>query len=60
MTVRIPADRLRAFTATALQASGLDADAAARIAELMNRADLQGSDGHGIIRLAPSHCGPAS
>ena len=30
------------------------ADAAAeRTAELMNRADLQGSDGHGIIRLAP-------
>jgi LDH2 family malate/lactate/ureidoglycolate dehydrogenase len=50
---RVPAERLRAFTASALHAVGLDADAADRIAELMNRADLQGSDGHGIIRLAP-------
>ena len=50
---RVPAERLRAFTAQALHASGLDVDAADRIAELMNRADLQGSDGHGIIRLAP-------
>jgi LDH2 family malate/lactate/ureidoglycolate dehydrogenase len=53
MTVRIPAERLRAFTAAALTAAGLDPASAARTAELMNQADLQGSDGHGIIRLAP-------
>jgi L-2-hydroxycarboxylate dehydrogenase (NAD+) len=53
MTIRIPAQRLRAFTASALHAAGLEAEAADRIAELMSRADLQGSDGHGIIRLAP-------
>ena len=53
MTVRVPAERLLAFTASALQAAGLEQDAAERTAELMSRADLQGSDGHGIIRLAP-------
>jgi L-2-hydroxycarboxylate dehydrogenase (NAD+) len=53
VTVRIPAERLRAFTAAALHRAGLDRDAAARTAALMSRADLQGSDGHGIIRLAP-------
>ncbi len=53
MTVRFSADRLRAFTASALHAAGLDQASAERTAELMNRADLQGSDGHGIIRLAP-------
>ena len=53
MTTRIPAERLRAFTTDALAAAGLDHASAGRVAELMNRADLQGSDGHGIIRLAP-------
>lgn len=53
MTARFAAERLRAFTAAALHAAGLDEASAARTAELMNRADLQGSDGHGIIRLAP-------
>lgn len=53
MTFRIPAERLRAFTADALERAGLDRASAERAAELMNRADLQGSDGHGVIRLAP-------
>jgi LDH2 family malate/lactate/ureidoglycolate dehydrogenase len=53
MTKRIPAERLRAFTAGALAAAGLERPAAERVAALMSRADLQGSDGHGIIRLAP-------
>ena len=51
--IRLPAGRLRAFTADALTAAGLERPAAERVADLMNRADLQGSDGHGIIRLAP-------
>lgn len=50
---RLPAERLRLFTADALTAAGLERAAAERVADLMNRADLQGSDGHGIIRLAP-------
>jgi L-2-hydroxycarboxylate dehydrogenase (NAD+) len=53
MTIRISAARLRAFTAEALVKAGLERTAADRVAELMNRADLQGSDGHGIIRLLP-------
>jgi L-2-hydroxycarboxylate dehydrogenase (NAD+) len=53
VTVRLPAGRLRAFTTAAFVAAGLDPASAARTAELMNQADLQGSDGHGIIRLAP-------
>jgi L-2-hydroxycarboxylate dehydrogenase (NAD+) len=53
MTTRVPAARLRSFTADALTAAGLERPSADRIAELMNRADLQGSDGHGIIRLVP-------
>lgn len=51
--IRIPAERLRSFTADALTAAGLERAAAERVADLMSRADLQGSDGHGIIRLAP-------
>jgi LDH2 family malate/lactate/ureidoglycolate dehydrogenase len=53
MTISIAADRLRAFSSNALFAAGLERDAAERVAELMSQADLQGSDGHGIIRLAP-------
>ncbi len=44
-------ERLQAFVAGALRCMGLpDADAS-KVAALMAQADLQGSDGHGVIRL---------
>jgi len=52
-TAAIRADALRDFIARAFVAVGMpDADAAT-VAALMAEADLQGSDGHGVIRLAP-------
>ena len=53
MTMPISADRLFAFSSNALFRAGLEKPAADRVAELMTQADLQGSDGHGIIRLVP-------
>lgn len=44
-------ERLRAFIATAFERLGLPAADALTVATLMAEADLQGSDGHGIIRL---------
>ncbi len=44
---------LRDFITSAFVRLGLPADDAGRIAALMAEADLQGSDGHGVIRLAP-------
>jgi LDH2 family malate/lactate/ureidoglycolate dehydrogenase len=41
------------FTASALSALGMPSQDAASVASLMVDADMQGSDGHGIIRLAP-------
>src|SRR5690606_12332722 len=49
--VRVPAAQLEAFAARAFEALGISGEEARRIAELMVRADLQGSDGHGIFRL---------
>jgi len=49
--LRVKADRLEGFTARAFQAVGIPASDARRIAELMVRADLQGSEGHGVFRL---------
>jgi L-2-hydroxycarboxylate dehydrogenase (NAD+) len=46
-------ERLQAFIATALRAVGLPEADAHKVATLMAQADLQGSDGHGVIRLAP-------
>ena len=43
--------RLRAFAAAALERLGLPAADAFTVATLMAEADLQGSDGHGIMRL---------
>jgi len=42
---------LRRFVAAALRSQGLPGEDAERVAELMAQADLQGSDGHGVIRL---------
>jgi L-2-hydroxycarboxylate dehydrogenase (NAD+) len=50
-STRVPAAALEAFIKRALVAAGLpDADAA-RVAALMTRADLIGSDNHGVFRL---------
>lgn len=49
--VRVPVAQLSRYITTAMQALGLpDADAAT-VGHLMAQADLQGSDGHGVIRL---------
>jgi L-2-hydroxycarboxylate dehydrogenase (NAD+) len=45
-------DALRAFIARALHRVGLPAADADKVADLMAQADLQGSDGHGVIRLS--------
>jgi len=44
-------EALRAFIQAAFIQQGLPAAHAAEVAELMAQADLQGSDGHGVIRL---------
>jgi L-2-hydroxycarboxylate dehydrogenase (NAD+) len=49
----VSADALRDFIARAFVAVDLPADDAQTVARLMTEADLQGSDGHGVIRLAP-------
>jgi LDH2 family malate/lactate/ureidoglycolate dehydrogenase len=51
--VRVHHDALRDFIASAFQAEGLPAADALKVARLMAEADLQGSDGHGVIRLVP-------
>jgi len=48
---RIESGRLRDFIGTALRRLGMPDDDAAIVAALMTEADLQGSDGHGVIRL---------
>ncbi|MEO7115318.1 MAG: Ldh family oxidoreductase [Caldimonas sp.] len=52
-TLRVRPEALRDFIARAFVAVGMpDADAAT-VASLMTEAELQGSDGHGAIRLTP-------
>ena len=48
---RVKAAELQAFIARAFVAIGISAPEAASIAELMTRADVNGSDGHGVFRL---------
>ena len=51
--IRVSFDQLRDFMDRAFRKAGLpDADALT-VATLMAEAELQGSDGHGAIRLAP-------
>jgi LDH2 family malate/lactate/ureidoglycolate dehydrogenase len=50
---RVSFDRLRDFIAAAFGRVGIPPDDARTLGELMAEADLQGSDGHGVIRLAP-------
>ena len=49
--LRVSAQRLEDFTARAFQAVGISPADAKSIAELMVRADVQGSEGHGVFRL---------
>ena len=49
--LRVPAAKLEAFIARAFESAGISAAEAKSVAELMVRADLQGSDGHGVFRL---------
>ena len=51
--VRAKRFQLEEFTAAAMMALGLPSEDAAAVATLMVQADMQGSDGHGVIRLAP-------
>jgi L-2-hydroxycarboxylate dehydrogenase (NAD+) len=46
-------DALQSFIAAALRGVGMPPADALTTATLMAQADLQGSDGHGVIRLAP-------
>ena len=51
--VRAKRLQLEEFTSSAMRALGLPNKDAATVATLMVEADMQGSDGHGVIRLAP-------
>jgi L-2-hydroxycarboxylate dehydrogenase (NAD+) len=50
---RFPPAQIRRFLTTALERLGLPAGDADTVAQLMTEAEVQGSDGHGVIRLAP-------
>ena len=50
---RVPAAQVRRFLATAFEGLGLPPTDAATVAGLMSEAEVQGSDGHGVIRLVP-------
>jgi L-2-hydroxycarboxylate dehydrogenase (NAD+) len=49
--IHVPGASLRRFVADALRRVGLPSEDADIVAGLMAEADLQGSDGHGVIRL---------
>ena len=51
--IRVEFSRLRYFIAHAFETVGMPPEDARTVAALMAEADLQGSDGHGVIRLAP-------
>jgi len=53
LSVRVDLGRLRDFIATAFRRLGMPDGDADIVAALMADADLQGSDGHGVIRLPP-------
>jgi L-2-hydroxycarboxylate dehydrogenase (NAD+) len=50
---RFPVAQVRRFMTAAFERLGLPASDAATVAELMTEAEVQGSEGHGVIRLAP-------
>ncbi len=53
MSSRVTTKAQSEFIASAFSAVGMPAEDARRVADLMTEADLQGSDGHGMIRLPP-------
>jgi LDH2 family malate/lactate/ureidoglycolate dehydrogenase len=53
MNSRVTTKAQSEFIASAFCAVGMPVEDARRVAELMTEADLQGSDGHGMIRLPP-------
>lgn len=50
-STRVSAEALQRFIQSAFVDQGLPEADAAQVADLMTEADLQGSDGHGVIRL---------
>lgn len=50
---RVSASQLASFIASAMSSLGIPNQDSQIIGELMAEADMQGSDGHGVIRLAP-------
>jgi LDH2 family malate/lactate/ureidoglycolate dehydrogenase len=52
-TIRIPFSQLQGFLSLAMQRLGLPEADAKTVGQLMSEAELQGSDGHGVIRLLP-------
>jgi L-2-hydroxycarboxylate dehydrogenase (NAD+) len=54
-TQRIPVAAVRGLIVDAMVGSGLPAEDAAKVAELMLEADLTGADAHGVFRL-PQYC----
>jgi L-2-hydroxycarboxylate dehydrogenase (NAD+) len=50
---RIPAAQVCRFLTAAFERLGLPADDALTVSQLMTEAEVQGSDGHGVIRLVP-------
>jgi LDH2 family malate/lactate/ureidoglycolate dehydrogenase len=50
---RVSASQLASFIASAMSSLGIPNQDAQIIGELMAEADMQGSDGHGVIRLVP-------
>ena len=50
-SIHVSHEALQRFIQTALLSQGLPEADAAQVARLMTEADLQGSDGHGVIRL---------
>jgi L-2-hydroxycarboxylate dehydrogenase (NAD+) len=51
--IRIPYAQLQRFMTVAMERLGLPSSDAATVGNLMAEAELQGSDGHGVIRLLP-------
>jgi L-2-hydroxycarboxylate dehydrogenase (NAD+) len=51
VSAAVPYERQRGFIAPAVDNAGMPAADALTVASLMAEADLQGSDGHGVIRL---------
>ncbi len=51
--IRIPYAQLQRFLTVAMERLGLPSSDASVIGNLMAEAELQGSDGHGVIRLLP-------